>query len=108
MSMRHVKVKEHPNPTGLSVADRELCIDFLRSLDRSIQRARLDYKKRTGRWWYSELSDNEEIHIRDRVTTAAMNQLVGRQKGPGKLFTLEREVPVDDMAYVRQSLGMGT
>lgn len=104
--MRHVTVKRHPNPTGLSVADRELCIDFLRSLQRSVERAAHEWRLLHRKYWYEEIPPHAMTAIRERVERAAMNQLVGRQKGPGKLFAFEREIPIDDMNYVRQSLGM--
>lgn len=53
------------------------------------------------------ISDDEvERKARQSVHDAAMRQIVGAQSGEGKLFKLERDVPADDMEYVRASLGV--
>lgn len=85
----------------LTMQERAVLADFIRSLRHSVDR------ERRREWVNHGLSKPVNLGpIYDRVLTAAMRQVTGSQKGEGSLFRLERDVPTVDMEYVRTSLGV--
>ncbi len=100
-----VTINASPNPTGLTMAERKLAMEVLKSLEDSVTRERKRLEARSYR--YSWDADDER-RLRQRIYRSAYNQLTGRQKtdvGPFRL-DVHPDVADDDMSYVLQSLGV--
>lgn len=99
------------NPLNLTDGERKLCMDLLSSMERSVEKERKAMSKRLSESYhrygnYKAWSVEDERKLRQRVYRAAYNQVTGRQKKSTGLFTMNRDVTVDELDYVRQSLGM--
>lgn len=92
------------NPLGLSERDRILGVDLINSMRRS--RSRLTREREIALGYWKELGHHDHLNIFEQVENSLLRQLRGQQKGPGRYFSLQRDVPADDMAYVLQSLGV--
>ena len=109
---RKITINETPNPTGLSLTERQLALDVLQSLRVAVNKIRSDsqssyYWNRASNW-----DAEQERETWDRAIRAAINQLAGRQKtenGHFKLIHNDTEVADKDLEYVLKSLGgLGT
>lgn len=108
---KKITVNESPNPTGLTLQERQLAIEVLQSLEMSVGRERMRAMAERKRSWYTKdrpWTVEDEQLMRKRVYKSAYNQLTGRQrteKGPFDL-ALSVDAPDADMAYVMNSLGV--
>lgn len=104
---RTITINEKPNPTGLSMSDRQLALDVLQSMESSVQALR---KERMSWPWRKDKRDwtgEDEQELRRQVYRSAYSQLSGRQKSERGPFTLTTgTIPDDDMEYVMASLGV--
>lgn len=108
------KINVRPNPLHLTMSERALVIDVLRSMERSVARERTrewkNWANRVGGrrrltkpgWW----DERSERSLRERVMNAALRQACGEQPGEGTLFRLERDMPAEDLDYIRVSFGI--
>lgn len=105
---RAVRINPTPNPTGLTMAERQLAIAVIQSIRASVVKAREEQSAQS--YWRPEWTVEDERRALDRVCRAAMNQLAGRQKTEKGIFSLsyDGEVKDEDLEYVRASLGMGS
>lgn len=104
---KQISINETQNPTRLTMPERQLAIDVLRSMEESVTKERVRLKKERPRY-RGKWSVEDEVELRQKVYRSAFNQLAGRVKTTKGTFslTLGGSIPDVDMEYVRASLGM--
>ena len=114
---RKITINESPNPTGLTMQERQLALNVLASMEASVTKLRDEEQasRRYNHRWRGGRDDRgdewtaeDEQDIRQKVYRSAYSQLTGRQKTEAGRFTLHTDVavPDNDMAYVLKSLGV--
>jgi hypothetical protein len=104
---KQFKINERPNPTGLTMAERKLAMDVLRSFETSLNKARVDAQR--GYYWrQNEWTAGDERELRVQVYNSAYRQFTGRQKSENGIFTFTHspETTEEDMDYIMESLGI--
>lgn len=103
---RHVRINSTPNPTGLTMNERQVAIEVIQSLRHAVNKLRREQQEY---WEREELYGQEVQELWDRACRAAMNQLAGRQKSENGIFKLLRasnaHLDEADIDYVMRSLG---
>jgi hypothetical protein len=107
MPQRKVKINPENNPTGLTMAERELAICVIQSIRDSIAKSRKMQRDRNP--WRRNWDVDDERESWDRICKAAIEQFAGKRKSEKGVFRLQgfdMQVQDDDMAYVMESLGV--
>lgn len=101
MTRQPLTINMSNNATGLSLAERELAIDVLRSFMDSIATV-----AHNNREWFG-VTEARALAI-DSVYKAAMRQLRGQQVREGDVFNLvlAQRIQDADLAYLAESFGV--
>lgn len=103
---RKIAISEHPNPTGLTMNERQLALDVLQSLRVAVNKLRSEHAN-SYYWRREEWTAEKEREVWDRAIRAAINQFAGRQKsekGHFRLIHNDTEVADRDLEYVLASI----
>jgi hypothetical protein len=102
---RKITINEDRNPTGLTMSERQLCLDLIQSIRSSVAKLRSE-DSRSRRYWRRERTPDDEREIWDRVMRVAINQIAGRQKTEKGLFDLKLTADADDrdLEFVMKSI----